>query len=160
MLIPLSTRISPLVKPLHICVFLLTLASPPIAAAPTSDLDPIIVNNDDGGLLLPRGDLINKYIREGREVRIVGRYCNSACTMFLAVPNLCVSSRTRFGFHGPSWYGFIPAEGYAFEAGSLFMARHYPEPIRSWYIEHARFIQSGYKFLTGAELIRHGIRSC
>ncbi|OZA19545.1 MAG: hypothetical protein B7Y02_00650 [Rhodobacterales bacterium 17-64-5] len=118
----------------------------------------IVVRSDGGGFLGQRSDEI-KYLRAtGQRVELIGT-CISACTMYLSLPNACVSPTAVFGFHGPSGDGqsLSPEE---FEHWSEVMARNYREPLRSWYLSTARYEISGYYKLTGAQLINMGYQSC
>ncbi len=83
----------------------------------------------------------------------------SSCTMFLGVRNVCVSPKTTFGFHGPHRPGakLTPAE---FNQWSNVISAHYPAPIKSWYMEKARYQTYSVSRLKGTELIRLGVRRC
>lgn len=119
---------------------------------------PIVVRDDRGGLLGVRSDLIRQYRSAGQRVELRGT-CLSACTMYLALPDICVASGARFGFHGPSDHGRRLSDA-EFEHWSQLMARHYNAPLQAWYLAEARYRISGYYELTGAELIRLGYPSC
>ncbi|AJE46075.1 hypothetical protein [Celeribacter indicus] len=119
----------------------------------------IVIGNDRGGSVRARVGEIQQIMRLGQRVEIRGRRCMSSCTMFLGLRDLCVSPRTVFTFHGPSYYGrtLSPAE---FESWSRVIAAHYPEPLRSWYLSTGRTrIWNGYE-MSGAELARYGIALC
>ncbi len=123
--------------------------------------DTLVVGNDPGGRLDRRVELIRRLRATGTSVRITGAYCNSACTMYLGLPNACVAPTTVFGFHGPSsqiyGVGLAPAE---FERWSRVMADHYPSPIRGWFLREARYVIVGMSQVRGSDLIRLGVRSC
>lgn len=118
-----------------------------------------IIGNDRGGVVGTRAAEIQKLKSSGQRVEIRGRICLSSCTMYLGAGNVCVNPDTRFGFHGPSFYG-RPLEPRYFEYWSDVIADHYPAPLRSWFMNTARYRQSGYYTVLGAELIRLGVESC
>jgi len=114
----------------------------------------ITVTRDLGGRI---GARITEIEQLGEaEVRIIG-LCASACTMYLALPNVCVAPGARLVFHGPmSLRGdpLAPAEALRWSEA---MARHYPAALRQWFMQSARF-QS--QTLRGADMIRMGVRQC
>ena len=117
-----------------------------------------VVQNDRGGWLGQRTAEIRQLRAAGQRVEVRGT-CLSACTMYLALPNVCVASSATFGFHGPSNNGqnLSPRE---FEHWSWVMAETYREPLRSWYISEARYRTSGYHQVSGADLINMGYSQC
>ena len=118
-----------------------------------------IVGNDRGGIIGNRAAEIRRLKSSGKRVEIRGRVCLSSCTMYLGAGDVCVSPDTRFGFHGPSYYG-KPLEKRYFDYWSDVLADHYPDPVRAWFMSTARFKQSGYYTVLGAELIRLGVEAC
>lgn len=119
----------------------------------------IVVGNDRGGLVSRRVTEIQKIRAGGQRVEIRGRLCLSTCTMYLGLPQTCVSPTTVFGFHGPSYYG-TPLSTRDFEYWSNVIAKHYPEPIRSWYLREGRTrVLNSYR-IKGRQLIRMGISQC
>lgn len=141
---------------------ILIAATQPLIAAQASrnkSSDVIVVGNDRGGLVSRRVAEILKIQADGKRVEIRGRVCLSTCTMYLGMPQTCISPTTVFGFHGPSYYG-TPLSHRDFEYWSNVIAKHYPEPIRSWYMRDGRTrIFSAYR-IKGRELIRMGILQC
>ncbi len=88
----------------------------------------ITIRNDRGGQLFQYAKRIKRVSDSGDMVRFAGN-CDSACTMFLALPNrqLCLTPRARFRFHRP--YG---ASRKTNQAASRFMMRTYPVWVRRW----------------------------
>jgi hypothetical protein len=117
-----------------------------------------VVMNDRGGLLGQRAEEIRGLVQTGQRVELRGQ-CLSACTLYLKLPNACVAPNATFGFHGPSWYG-RPLPTDQFEAFSNLMARHYREPLRSWFMNTARYRTSSYYQLSGRQLIAMGYSPC
>ena len=138
-----------------------TLAIAPAEAAqrPEGGARTLVIRNDPGGVIPARIADIATIRASGRKVELRGRYCLSACTLYLGLPNACVSPQTRFGFHGPSLYG-RPLKQKEFERWSRLMASHYPEPLRDWFMKTARFRLTGYANLQGDDLIRMGVERC
>jgi hypothetical protein len=136
-----------------------------VAATPVPSLaqavpaQTVVVENDRGGLLAERLREIARLRQSGARVEIRGRVCLSSCTMYLAVPDICVDPDVTFGFHGPSSYG-RPLSPARFETWSQIMASHYPETLRRWFLSVARYRTSGYYRVSGAQLISMGTPRC
>lgn len=128
----------------------------PVHAAPRGAL---IVRNDRGGVIQTRVAEVAALRASGQRVEIHAGQCLSSCTLLLAVENLCISPRARFGFHGPSHYG-QPLHPTDFEHWSQVIAAHYAPALRRWFLNEARYTTRGFKRLSGAELIRMGYPSC
>lgn len=118
-----------------------------------------IVRNDRGGVVGDRVDEIRLLKKSGQRVEIRGNICLSSCTMYLGAGDVCVDPDTRFGFHGPSYYG-QPLAPEFFDYWSEVIADYYPKPVRVWFMETARHRINGYYTVKGAELIRLGMRAC
>jgi len=123
-----------------------------VLAATMAQAQPVkVVMNDRGGLLGQRAQEIRVLAQTGQRVELRGQ-CLSACTLYLKLPNACVAPNATFGFHGPSWYG-RPLPTDQLEAFSNLMARHYREPLRSWFMNTARYRISSYYQLRRRQLI-------
>ena len=131
--------------------------SDPVSAA----IETVVIRDDKGGDVIERVRILRDYQASGTRVEIRGEYCLSACTMYLNLPNTCVSPQTLFGFHGPSSrvYG-ISLDAAAFEYWSKIMAAHYPEPLRSWFLAKGRHRTVGFYEFSGNDLIGFGIAQC
>src|SRR5690606_32198055 len=103
---------------------------------------PLVVTNDNGGLLRPRRAEVRALQASGRRVELRGT-CNSACTMYLGAPGVCIDPRAELGFHGPSWYS-SPLPPQDFDYWSRELAVHYREPLRSWFMRKARYSLTDY----------------
>ena len=132
---------------LAICLGLLVPASLPVHAAGSRT---IVVLNDRGGSVIERARLIQQYQAAGTRLEIRGNFCLSACTMYLGLSNACVASNTVFGFHGPSsrMYG-IGLRPEVFDRWSRIMADHYPEPLKSWFLQTGRHRTVGFHLYSG-----------
>ncbi len=123
-----------------------------------SDVSALVVTSDYGGRLSERVSEIRNLRESGQSVELRGS-CMSACTMYLSLPNVCITQSARFGFHGPSYRG-EKLDDRLFQYWSNVMASHYREPLRSWFMSEARYRITGYYELSGAELIRMGYNEC
>jgi hypothetical protein len=113
------------------------------------------ISHDIGGKIEERAGLIRRMKDAQVAIRFSGR-CYSSCTMMVAVPGACTTRRAMFAFHGPSNFGNPlpePEHAYFMEL----MTRHYPEPLRSWFIEHPAKDHVGLKWLSGTHMIEAGI---
>lgn len=118
-----------------------------------------IIGNDRGGYLHDRLNELEELKRIGVQVEIRGRVCYSTCTMFLGLPETCVSPDTIFGFHGPSRSGRRLDEE-DFDYFSQIMADYYPEPLKTWFMKTARNRIKGVYKIKGSELIGMGVTAC
>lgn len=140
-------------------LLILLLAGTMPAGVQAQGLGALIIRNDLGGRIDLREQEIIKLRTEGRAVELRGEACVSACTMYLALDTVCVDPRTTFGFHGPSSYG-KPMPPEYFEYWSQFLANHYVQPLRDWYLATARYELHQIYNISGRDLIRMGYRAC
>jgi len=118
--------------------------------------DALIIENDDGGNVEEYAQRI-RAIPRSTLVAIAG-VCSSACTMYLGHNRTCAYPDTVFSFHGPS--DEVPGRALPqdeFNEISRLMAAHYPEPIRSWFMNTARYTLVGFHDRRGSEFIRLGL---
>ena len=129
-------------------------------AQPVTAQTTLIVRHDLGGNVQERLSMIAALRNEGRRVEIRGQ-CASACTMYLGLPNACVSRASRLGFHGPQsqFYGVsLPPD--EFEYWSRIMASNYPAPIANWFMAEARETTMELVTMSGAQAIKMGAHAC
>ncbi|MFN4156235.1 MAG: hypothetical protein ACK4HF_16430 [Paracoccaceae bacterium] len=121
-------------------------------------LPSLIVRHDMGGPLDRRQDEIRRLRRSGQPVELRGR-CYSACTMYLGLPNVCVSPDAVFGFHGPQrLMARMPRD--LFDHWSEVMAQNLRPPLKRWFMSQARFAGADVMTLPGTALIRMGYAPC
>ncbi|MFK0690500.1 hypothetical protein ACFX5Q_20180 [Mesorhizobium sp. IMUNJ 23033] len=86
------------------------------------------ISGDRGGYVIDYAIRVLKMRRSGGFVRFNGA-CDSACTLYLAMPKgkACVTQRASFGFHLP--YG---AGARGNQVAANFMMKNYPGWVRSW----------------------------
>jgi hypothetical protein len=84
------------------------------------------ITNDAGGVLI-RYALHAAKLRKSEEiVRIAGR-CDSACTLYLSLKEICITPEASFGFHAP-----IAEDSEATRIARQYMMRNYPGWVRAW----------------------------
>lgn len=118
-----------------------------------------VVRNDLGGRIDRRAEMVESLRARGDRVEIRGRFCLSACTLFLGARDVCVDRDTVFGFHGPTLWG-LPLDQPSFEYWSEVIANHYTPALRDWYLEVARHRLHGYHRLSGRQMIELGYTAC
>lgn len=121
----------------------------------------ILVTHDLGGPVEDRMRRVERMRLRGEGVAIPYGRCISACTLYLALPDTCVGQNAEFGFHGPSaatkGIGLPLEEFYRISAA---MADHYPAPLREWFLSTARYSTLTYHKVSGAQLIKLGVKEC
>ncbi len=118
-----------------------------------------VIQNDRGGYIGARAIEIAAINAQSTRIELRGNVCYSSCTMYLGVDDMCVSPDTSFGFHGPSRHGSaLPAS--EFDHWSHVMAQHYNTALKEWFLQDARHTISGYRRITGAQLITMGYPAC
>jgi hypothetical protein len=93
------------------------------AAGPSHALD---ISNDAGGVLIRYALKTAKLRKSAEIVRIAGR-CDSACTLYLSLKEICITPEASFGFHAP-----IAEDSEATRIARQYMMRNYPAWVRSW----------------------------
>lgn len=109
---------------------------------------------DLGGPVAERIDIM----RGMDGVRIDG-VCVSACTLYLGLPETCVTPEARLGFHSPSTRSGLPLPREEWERVTRQMAAYYPPAIREWFMADARY-QADPVFITGRQAINAGATPC
>ncbi|WP_404862453.1 hypothetical protein [Georhizobium sp. MAB10] len=106
-----------------------------VHASPSSNH--FYVRDDPGGHVALYVIKVNQLIRSNRQVRFVGR-CESACTLYLSVPEsrACIVENAVFGFHLP--YG---GDRKANEAAAHMMLSAYPDWVRAWIADQGGLTQ-------------------
>lgn len=128
---------------LHICLsaMVLCLAAPALAASSTP--------YGKGGKTKDFASDVDRYRRSGELFRISG-HCQSACTMFLALPNVCVEPSARLLFHG--------GEN---ATATRRMTNSYNSRLRSYLTEHHVMGSPAFHTISGRSMInRFGYRAC
>jgi hypothetical protein len=88
----------------------------------------ISISNNSGGNIAQFALHMSAINRSGAEVRFAGR-CDSACTMYLGLPQhkVCIAPGAYFRFHMPQ-----ARSAQTTNLAKRFLYRKYPEWVRSW----------------------------
>jgi hypothetical protein len=86
------------------------------------------IGSDRGGYVVQYALRMLKLKQSGKPVQFAGS-CQSACTIYLALPRnqTCISPGASFGFHAP--YGSSPSGN---RMARTYMLKSYPGWVRSW----------------------------
>jgi len=119
----------------------------------------VTIGSDPGGVITDRIDDIIALLESGSGVRIAGAYCYSSCTMYLKIPNSCISHGTVFGFHAPG-NPHRPMSEHEFTQFSKLIGSYYNDDLRDWYMRVGRHKTSGLITMTGTEVAEFGYQIC
>lgn len=110
-----------------------------------------VIDNDGGGNVNEYLVDLSVAILSGEKIQIDG-WCASACTLYLASTDTCVTANALLGFHAPR--GGSAAENQ--QAAQVIGAR-LPAELSDWYFKYAAELD-GNRFvtLTGAEVVQMG----
>jgi hypothetical protein len=135
-------------------IAVLFLLSPALTSTSGAEEKRVTIRADRGGTLIHYAIRAKKLEKQGSRVRFSGP-CDSACTLYLGIPqsSMCISAGASFGFHLP--YG-VSARGNT--AAAKYMLRSYPGWVRRW-IEQKGGLGRNIKRMPYA-YARNYIRSC
>ena len=88
----------------------------------------VTISNNRGGYVVDYAVRMEQWRKSGTRVRFAGR-CDSACTLYLALPttHTCIARGASFSFHSPRGSS-ASASRYA----QIYMIKTYPGWVRSW----------------------------
>jgi hypothetical protein len=102
-----------------------------------------------GGRTIEFAQDVEKYRRTGERFRITG-HCQSACTMFLALPNVCIEPSARLLFHA----GAQPI-------ATQRMMNSYNAKLRAYLTAKGAMETPAFHTISGRDMIsRFGYRRC
>lgn len=108
-----------------------------------------------GGYFSRYDPIVARFNRSGELFRIEGR-CQSACTLFLGIRNVCIERRASLGFHGG--HG---GKGEISVSSTRHMRAAYNERLRRYLDEHYGMETRRYFTVSGQEMIeKFGYREC
>jgi hypothetical protein len=111
-----------------------------------------------GGSLDAYYSYVYQHRQAGNRFEINGAVCQSSCTLFLGVGDVCVGPHTRFGFHAPSHGGLFRAnpklEARAVAAMSEMYSQGHPA-LGPWFEQNALHKILTMTHLTGQQLHDH-----
>lgn len=110
----------------------------------------LTIRGDRGGEVISYAIRMKELEEAGRDVRFSGS-CDSACTLYLALPRsqTCITQGASFGFHLP--YGASPRGN---KVAAQYMMRQYPGWVKSW-IRNNGGLTSGIKRMNYAYASRY-----
>jgi hypothetical protein len=112
----------------------------------------------EGGALADYFPIVTQYNESGELFRIEGE-CRSACTLFLAIRNVCIARDAQIGFHAGHDIR-ANVTGPQTRATRL-MLDAYNDPLRKFLIEGHHMDTGEFYTLRGSTLIdRFGYREC
>jgi hypothetical protein len=124
-----------------LCALGLGLAVPALAA----DSTPYAM----GGITRQFAPKVRQADRSGEVFRITG-HCQSACTMFLSVRNVCIEPSARLLFHAGKT-----------ERGTRDMMNSYNAKLRSFLVANKIMESPAFHTISGRDMIkRFGYRAC
>ena len=91
-------------------------------------LPAVHIHQDLGGSVVAYARKVSLIRKKGRMVQISGR-CDSACTLFLALPpsQICINPGASFGFHRA--YG---STKFMNDWGTRYLQKSYPKWVNNW----------------------------
>jgi hypothetical protein len=106
----------------------------------------VTIDNERGGFVVDYAMRMVELRESKTEVRFTGR-CDSACTLYLALPRsqVCIAAGASFGFHKPR-----ASTGHVTRAAEAYMLKTYPDWVNAWIqsrggLSH-RTMTMGYSF--------------
>ncbi len=114
-----------------------------LCAASMLQAETVVIQDDFGGNVL-QYQARRKQLAKADLVRIQGR-CNSACTIFITLPNACVGRKAIIGFHGASPKTGIPNFDYYLD---MQVGQFYRGEIR-------RRFETKWRFLLGTKELHY-----
>lgn len=119
-----------------------------LAAASPADARPGTSRGfENGGKFYRFDPIVSEFNHTGRPFRIVG-LCQSACTLFLSIRNVCVEPRATFQFHAGN-----DGNGNISEYATRHMQRAYSPKLRRFVIEHGYMETFRFYTISGIDMI-------
>jgi hypothetical protein len=108
-----------------------------------------------GGLTEYFDSIVQQYNQSGEPFRIEGR-CNSACTMFLAIRNVCVVRSAQLGFHAGH-----DRQGNIRPSSTNRMINTYNAKLRAYVVANHFMETTAFHTISGRDIIaKFGYREC
>ena len=99
--------------------------------------------------------IVQQYNQSGEPFRIEGR-CNSACTMFLAIRNVCVVRSAQLGFHSGH-----DRQGNLRPSATNRMLNAYNAKLRAYVVANHYMEKTAFHTISGSDIIaKFGYREC
>ena len=110
---------------------------------------PVIIQNDNGGV-------VEDYERRVGRAYVIDGPCKSACTIYMASPNLCVTPRAEFWFHRAFDGYYISGQPVVVRNNPALtreMIGYYPPNVQWWVAQHGG-LTGKWLVLKGREMLR------
>ncbi|HVT54920.1 MAG TPA: hypothetical protein VHD34_02565 [Xanthobacteraceae bacterium] len=108
-----------------------------------------------GGAFRDYAPIIARYNKSGERFRIEGR-CQSSCTLFLGIRNVCVDPDARLFFHAG-----LDRRNRISAASTAYMLRHYNAKLRAYLADNHAMEKSSFFAISGRDMIsKFGYRAC
>ena len=108
-----------------------------------------------GGLVTLFEPIVQQYNQSGEQFRIEGR-CQSACTMFLGIRNVCVVRSAVLAFHAAH-----DRHGNIRPTNTAIMMNTYNAKLRAYLVAHHSLETVTFTTISGRDIIsRFGYREC
>ena len=116
-------------------------------------LPAVHIHQDLGGSVVAYARKVSLIRKKGRMVQISGR-CDSACTLFLALPpsQICINPGASFGFHRA--YG---STKFMNDWGTQYLQKSYPKWVNNW-LRRKGGLNNSVKRVSFATASRHVAR--
>ena len=126
---------------------LLLMASPALAAGSSQGYG-------KGGAFAPFEQIVAQYNASGESFRIEG-HCQSSCTMFLGIRNVCVERSAQLLFHAGK------AKGVVTPAATARMTNMYNGRLRAYLAAGGYMDTLAFHTISGAEIVsKFGYKAC
>jgi hypothetical protein len=110
---------------------------------------------ETGGKFTRFDPVVAEYNQTGAPFRIVGR-CNSACTLFLSIRNVCIERNAIFGFHAGN-----DGKGNISLSATRHMQNAYNPKLRRFVIENGYMETFDFHTISGVDMIeKFGYPAC
>jgi hypothetical protein len=111
-----------------------------------------------GGMMAKFDAIIGQYNASGELFRIEG-HCQSSCTMFLAIRNVCVDPNANLLFHAA--LSVSERDHAPYPERNAHMASHYNSALRGFVLAHHYMDSFAFHPISGRDIIRKfGYRQC
>lgn len=110
---------------------------------------------ENGGFFSRFDPVVEEFNRSGKEFRIVG-LCQSACTLFLSIRNVCVEPQAVFQFHAGH-----DGKGNVSTSATLHMINSYNPMLRNFVIERGFMETLSFSTIPARDIIeKFGYPAC
>jgi hypothetical protein len=117
-----------------------------------------VIKRDLGGPILEKASQI--YASKKPYAVLKGGVCASACTLIFSRPDTCVHKEARIIFHSPRGLGGTELLDSDYKFYVSFMSLSYPPKVAKIFLERAEKSKNFQFELSGADMIKAGVKEC